>query len=97
MGGHAWVVFERDGERWLFETVATEKERMIAPLDESRAGSRPEVAVNGNLETRFYTGYAHTVLERLDRERAERRERLGRMVRRAWPGERMKAWAFWTD
>lgn len=86
-GSHAWIVFELDGERWLFETVSKSRDSMIIRLDEAKQSYRPELAMSGGLQTRPYTGYLHALHERLDREAKRRRERLWALVGRGVPRE----------
>jgi hypothetical protein len=59
-GFHAWVVFERDGQRWLFETVAYHRKRMLRPFEEARAEYIPHFSVDHALSTNIYCGFAHS-------------------------------------
>jgi hypothetical protein len=82
LGGHAWVVFEKDGREWLFETVAKDREYMIRLLDEVRHEYHPEASVDGSFETQGYVGYLHAMKRRIERERAERQKSRGRVLSR---------------
>lgn len=75
-GGHVWVVFEQDGEQWLFETVPKAPDAIIARLDDVKTRYRPELAISGSLRSRAYTGYLHALHERLDRAAQRRRDRI---------------------
>jgi len=45
-GGHVWVNLRRDGETFVFETVAKTKEHMLRPLATVRDRYRPEFGVD---------------------------------------------------
>lgn len=71
-GGHVWVVFTRETETIVFETVAKTKEGMLRPLTEVRTQYRPEVGVD-RVRRRFaYGGYLLTLRERRSRGKALR-------------------------
>ncbi len=50
---HAWVVFERDGRRFLLESTHKSK-KMLFPLDDVHEVYQPEFAVDGQLKTYEY-------------------------------------------
>jgi hypothetical protein len=58
---HAWVTFHRDGEEYLFETVAKTPEGLLRPLNEVRAGYRPEIGVDACGESYAFAGYLLSV------------------------------------
>jgi hypothetical protein len=62
-GFHAWVVFEHEGQSWLFESVSFHVRRMVLPLDQVRAGYIPHFSVDHALKTRMYCGYAKSKRE----------------------------------
>ena len=62
-GGHAWVVFRRDGAEFLLEAVATSASRMIQPLSAVAGKYRPEYGVGSDLQTFAFGGMAETYYE----------------------------------
>jgi hypothetical protein len=56
-GRHAWVVFERDGERFLCEAVSKDRGRMIRPLRDVLAEYSPHFSVDHRLTMHSYAGY----------------------------------------
>jgi hypothetical protein len=44
--GHVWVVFRKDGDAYLFESVAKSRDRMIRPLSDVAVKYRPEFGVD---------------------------------------------------
>ena len=63
--GHAWVVFRRDGETYLFETAAKTRAEMVRPLATAAAEYRPEFGVD---HTRARFAYNGLLLSIRDRE-----------------------------
>ena len=55
---HAWVVYEMDGQAFLFEPAAQTPSRMIRPLEEARRDYVPHFAVNHRFDTRAFAGCA---------------------------------------
>ena len=70
-GFHAWVVFEREGRRWIFESVAYHRQRMVRPLDEARVEYIPHFSIDHALDTRIYCGFAHSGRQLNRRARAQ--------------------------
>ena len=66
---HAWVVFDRDGEEFLFETVNKDEACMIRPLSDARAEYWPYFSVNSVFTMRSHAGYLLYLKER-DRNEA---------------------------
>jgi hypothetical protein len=62
-GFHAWVVFEYEGQSWLFESVAYHVSRMVLPLEKVRTAYIPHFSVDHGLATRIYCGYAKSKRE----------------------------------
>lgn len=62
--GHAWVVFRRDGETYLFETSAKSREEMVRPLSAVAAEYRPEFGVDRARARFAYHGVLITMRER---------------------------------
>jgi hypothetical protein len=62
-GFHAWVVFEHEGQSWLFESVSFHVRRMVLPLEQVRSGYIPHFSVDHALKTRMYCGYAKSKRE----------------------------------
>ena len=56
-GLHAWVVFERNGERFLFETVNKDQASMIRPLSDARSEYSPHFSVDHVFTMRSHAGY----------------------------------------
>ncbi len=54
---HAWVVFERDGERMLFEATVKDRDGMVRPLRELREAYRPHFSVDYTFTMRAHEGY----------------------------------------
>lgn len=63
-GCHAWVVFERDGERYLLEAVDKDRGTMIRPVRDVRAEYSPHFSVDERLTTHSYAGYLLYLRER---------------------------------
>jgi hypothetical protein len=61
---HAWVVFERDGERFLFEAIDKDVESMIRPLRDVRAEYSPHFSVDHAFTMHSYAGYLLYLKER---------------------------------
>lgn len=68
-GFHAWVVFEQASQKWILETVAFHRQRMLRPFDEARAEYVPHFSVDHALATRIYCGFAHSGRELNQRAR----------------------------
>jgi hypothetical protein len=64
---HVWVVFRRDGESFLFETTAKERDRMVHRLATVAATYRPELGVDRHRKS---FGFYGAVLTARDRELA---------------------------
>ena len=62
-GFHAWVVFDHEGQSWLFETVAFHTERMVLPLERVREAYVPHFSVDHALTIHMYCGYAKSKRE----------------------------------
>lgn len=62
-GGHAWVLFRKDGETFLLEAVATASSRIVEPLAKVAHMYRPEYGVGRNLKTFSFAGMAETYFE----------------------------------
>lgn len=62
--GHAWVIFEADGQLLLFETTAKTRESMVRPLPERRSYYNPYVSVDHDLRIYLYGGFVQRVEER---------------------------------
>jgi hypothetical protein len=63
-GGHAWVLFNKGGETFLLEAVATSQSRMIQSLTAVARRYRPEYGVGRDLKTFAFAGMAETYYER---------------------------------
>jgi len=64
-GGHVWVCFERDGQRYLLEAVAKDQDKMVRPLDSAKTEYCPNVAVASDFGRSGFHGYLHTLKRRL--------------------------------
>jgi hypothetical protein len=62
--GHAWVIFRRDEERYLFETTSKDRSRVIRPLADAAAGYRPEYGVDRSKQRFAFYGVLLTMRER---------------------------------
>jgi hypothetical protein len=62
-GGHAWVVFQKNGADYLLESVEKARDRMIRPLDEVRHQYVPHFSVDQNFRVHVYVGYLNYLLE----------------------------------
>lgn len=58
--GHAWVVFEEDGQRFLLDGTAHEREGVLRPFDIARVEYVPHAAVDAQFRTWGYMGAART-------------------------------------
>ena len=67
-GRHAWVVFERDGVRLLFEAVSKDQAGMIRPLSDARTEYSPHFSVDHVFTMRSHAGYLLYLKERAQRE-----------------------------
>jgi hypothetical protein len=67
-GCHAWVVFERDGERYLLEAVDKDRGSMIRPVRDVRAEYSPHFSVDAQLTMHSYAGYLLYLRERARRD-----------------------------
>jgi hypothetical protein len=54
---HAWVVFDRKGERFLLEAVSKDKDCMIRPLSDARSEYSPHFSVDRVFTMRSHAGY----------------------------------------
>jgi hypothetical protein len=70
---HAWVVFERNGQRFLVEPVLKDEAAMVRPLGDARADYLPHFSVDSTFTMRGHAGY---LLYLKARERRERERRL---------------------
>ena len=61
---HAWVVFDRNGERFLFEAVNKDQECMIRALSDARTEYSPHFSVDHAFTMRSYAGYLMYLKER---------------------------------
>ena len=62
--GHVWVVFRRDGESYLLETVAKKREHMVRLLEQVKGNYRPEYGVDRDRQRYAFAGLLHTMRER---------------------------------
>jgi hypothetical protein len=63
-GGHAWVIFRRDGATYLFEAAAKTKGQMVRPLTEASDEYRPEYGVDCHRQRFAFNGILLTMRER---------------------------------
>ncbi len=62
--GHVWVVFRKDGDAYLFETVAKSRDGMIRRLADVASAYRPEFGVD-RLRNRYaFNGFLLTLRDR---------------------------------
>ena len=61
---HVWVIFRRDGQQYLLETVAKTRDRMIRRLEEAKADYRPEFGVDRNRQRFTFNGAIQTMRDR---------------------------------
>jgi len=54
---HAWVIYTTDGEEYLLETVAKDKNKSIFPLNNVKDKYLPEFAVNNSCQHFIYLGF----------------------------------------
>ena len=55
-GQHAWVAFEKDGERFVLESMAGEAHKMVKSLMAVKDEYNPHFAVDGNFKRKVYSG-----------------------------------------
>jgi hypothetical protein len=65
---HAWVVFERNGERFLFEAVSKVQGTMIRPVRDVRIEYSPHFSVDHILTMYSHAGYLLYLRERALRD-----------------------------
>jgi hypothetical protein len=69
---HAWVVFCLDGEEFLFETVARDRDQMIRPLSDVRDKYIPQFGVDPKAKRFGFSGYVIGEKRRLAAKSARR-------------------------
>jgi len=62
--GHVWVVFRKDGDAYLFESVAKSRDRMIRPLSDVAVKYRPEFGVDRSRQRFAFNGFLLTWRDR---------------------------------
>jgi hypothetical protein len=67
-GRHAWLLIRRDGVELLFEPVAKNREQMIRPLAEVRAGYVPQFGVDRHAKRFAFSGYVLGEQKRLAKQ-----------------------------
>jgi hypothetical protein len=60
-GEHAWVVFDRDGERFILEAAVKTREKMVRRLSDVREHYVPTASVGARFQTTSYCGYFVTL------------------------------------
>lgn len=61
---HVWVIFRRDGETFLLESVAKRGDRMVRLLRDAMSEYRPEYGVDRHRERFVFNGALHTMRDR---------------------------------
>lgn len=61
---HAWVIFRREGESYLFETTCKTKQQMVRRLADVADVYRPEIGVDRNRKSFAFGGALVTMRER---------------------------------
>ncbi len=61
---HAWVMFRRDGESFVFEATSKVRERVVRPLAEVTSAYRPEIGVDRHRKSFAFGGVLVTMRER---------------------------------
>lgn len=72
---HAWVVYSKNGSRYLFESAAKSKKEMIRPLADASPQYCPHVSIDQNLQRHLYAGFIGWLLRESERRKSRRNGR----------------------
>jgi hypothetical protein len=73
---HAWVVYDENGSRFLFETAEKSRKKMIRPFADASKHYVPHASIDQNLQRHLYAGFFRWLQS--ERERRKARKAAGK-------------------